>query len=340
MNRQTSHISNYILQAYLDQDLDQARYQEVELHLDQCLTCREELSRLEGVFSRLENLPSLELEKDLSTSVLAQLRDEKKISLGITWTLVLEAIGAGTVIGLLIPVFQAAAWLPQLIDTQTEIQAAVNIFLTQLASSWLVWWTGLQLNIEQTAKSVFSTSYFPSGEFSPWILILAAAGIGLLANYILLLLSILALITLAASFIFIRGLFPVRVSKIQVTLEDNWKRSFWLGLVNTILITIFVVGFGSLGNGSPIFYIPAFAMYGAFLIGLLFGLSAFIQILGERLFPDLNPVKRDVKAGAIFLLTSLLPFVGWFLLFPYVLSLSVGAVVITLFQNRKRKEKE
>jgi len=156
----------------------------------------------------------------------------------------------------------------------------------------------------------------------------------------IILLSILALITLAASFIFIRGLFPVRVSKIQVTLEDNWKRSFWLGLVNTILITIFVVGFGSLGNGSPIFYIPAFAMYGAFLIGLLFGLSAFIQILGERLFPDLNPVKRDVKAGAIFLLTSLLPFVGWFLLFPYVLSLSVGAVVITLFQNRKRKEKE
>jgi len=186
MNRQTSHISNYILQAYLDQDLDQARYQEVELHLDQCLTCREELSRLEGVFSRLENLPSLELEKDLSTSVLAQLRDEKKISLGITWTLVLEAIGAGTVIGLLIPVFQAAAWLPQLIDTQTEIQAAVNIFLTQLASSWLVWWTGLQLYIEQTAKSIFSTSYFPSGEFSPWILILAAGGIGLLANYFLL----------------------------------------------------------------------------------------------------------------------------------------------------------
>ena len=154
------------------------------------------------------------------------------------------------------------------------------------------------------------------------------------------LLSILALITLVASLIFIRGLFPVRVSKVQVTLEDNWKRSFWLGLLNTILITIFVFGFGSLGNGSPLFYLPAFAMYGAFLIGLLFGFSAFVQILGERLFPDLDPVKRDVKAGSVFLLTSLLPFVGWFLLFPYVISLSVGAVVITLFQNRKKSEKK
>ena len=156
----------------------------------------------------------------------------------------------------------------------------------------------------------------------------------------IILISILALITLVASFIFIRGLFPVRVNKIRATMENQWKRSFWLGLVNTVLITIFVVGFGSLGYGSPIFYIPAFGVYGAFLIGLLYGLSAFIQILGERLFPELNPVKRDIKAGAVFLLTSLLPFVGWFLLFPYVLSLSVGAVVITLFQNRKKKEKK
>jgi len=159
-------------------------------------------------------------------------------------------------------------------------------------------------------------------------------------TFTIILLSILALITLVASFIFFRGLFPIRVSKIQATLENNWKRSFWLGLLNTILITIFVFGFGSLGNGSPLFYIPAFAMYGVFLIGLLFGLAAFVQILGERLFANLDPVKRDVKAGSVLLLTSLLPFVGWFLLFPYVISLSFGAVVITLLQDRKKKEKK
>jgi general stress protein CsbA len=159
-------------------------------------------------------------------------------------------------------------------------------------------------------------------------------------TFFIILLSILSLITLAASFIFIRGLFPVRVDKVRATLESNWKRSFWLGLVNTILITILVTGLGSLASGSPILYIPAFAIYGALLIGLLFGLSAFNLILGDRLFPDLYPVKRDVRAGAVLLLTSLLPFVGWFLLFPYVISLSVGAVVITLFQNRKKREEK
>ena len=159
-------------------------------------------------------------------------------------------------------------------------------------------------------------------------------------NILIILITILGLITLVAALIFTRALFPGRVEQIRSTLEANWKRSFWLGLINTILITIIVLGLSSLGDGSPIFYIPSFAIYGAFLIGLLYGLSAFNIYLGERLFPDQPLVKRDIRAGAVWLLTSLLPFVGWFLLFPYIISLSVGAVVITLFQNRKRRKEE
>jgi heme/copper-type cytochrome/quinol oxidase subunit 2 len=157
-------------------------------------------------------------------------------------------------------------------------------------------------------------------------------------NVLIVLVSILGLVTLIAALILFRALFPLRVEKIKSTLEANWKRSFWLGLVNTVLITIIVIGLSSLGDGSPILYIPSFAIYGAFLIGLLFGLSAFNLIVGERLFSDLAPVKRDVRAGTVWVLSSLLPFVGWFLLFPYILSLSVGAVVITLFQNRKKRK--
>ena len=153
-------------------------------------------------------------------------------------------------------------------------------------------------------------------------------------------LAALSLVTLVAAFIFIRGLFPIRVQNVQTTLEENWKRSFWIGLANTVLITIFVFGLASLGKNFAVFYFPAFAIYGAYLIGLLFGLSAFIQILGDRLFPDLPPVKKDIRSGAVFLLASLLPFVGWFLLFPYSISLAVGAVMITAFQREKKTKKE
>ena len=154
------------------------------------------------------------------------------------------------------------------------------------------------------------------------------------------LISLLALVTLVAALIFIRGLFPLRVEKVMVCLEEQWKRSFWLGLVNTVFISIFVFGLGSLAENAPILFLPTFAVYGFFLIGLLFGLTAFIQILGIRLFPDTLPIKRDIKSGTILLLTGLLPFVGWFLLFPYVICLAVGAVVLALFQNKKTKTEE
>lgn len=150
--------------------------------------------------------------------------------------------------------------------------------------------------------------------------------------------AILSLIALVASLLLMRGLFPFQVEGVRQTLENNWKRAFWIGLLNTVLITIFVLGLGSLADNAPIFFIPTFGIYGAFLIGLLYGLAAFVDFLGDRLFPDQPPVKKDIRAGTVFLLASLLPVVGWFLLFPYAISLAFGAVVIKLFQDRKQRK--
>jgi len=169
MNKSPDHIPLDQLQAYLDQGLDQGEYQEVASHLAQCSACRDKFASLEMVITKLETLPDIELEKDFSMSVITQLSEESKFSLGITWSLILEALGAAAVIGLLIPVIQAASWLPQLIDTQIEIQAAINTFLAQLASSWLVWWTGLRLNIEQFTTSLISFDSLPVRGISPWI---------------------------------------------------------------------------------------------------------------------------------------------------------------------------
>ena len=148
------------------------------------------------------------------------------------------------------------------------------------------------------------------------------------------LISIFSLISLIAMLIFIRGLFPIRVEKIQTTLNDHWKRSFWLGLVNTIFITIFVIGLSMLASNNQLFLIPAFFVYGAILIGLLFGFSGFLQILGQRLFSEQNHIKRDIQAGIVFVLTGVFPVVGWFLFFPYVICLAVGSVFLTIFKKR------
>jgi len=186
MNKPNDHIPSDMLHAYLDQTLEQADIQDILQHLDHCPTCLEELKRLEGIFASLESLPEVTLDKDLSIAVLSRLKEESILSRGITWTLILEALAASTVISLLIPALKTSTWLPQLIDAQTEIQAAINIFLTQLASSWLVWWAGLRLNFEHFTKSLLTFNSLPAGAISPWILVLAAAGLGVLANYFLL----------------------------------------------------------------------------------------------------------------------------------------------------------
>ena len=109
MNDSQKHISNHTLQAYLDQELTAADQRDVKLHLETCKRCREEFQSLDSAVQRLAALPEIDLEIDLGTQVIAQLKTEEEIPRGITWTLILEAIGAGTVIGLLIPALRAAA---------------------------------------------------------------------------------------------------------------------------------------------------------------------------------------------------------------------------------------
>ena len=87
----------------------------------------------------------------------------------------------------------------------------------------------------------------------------------------IILITLLSLITLVAAFIFIRGLFPQRVSKVREAIENQWNRAFWIGLVNTIFISIIAFGLGSIAENAALLFIPTFAIYGAFLIGLLYG---------------------------------------------------------------------
>lgn len=186
MKNKTNHLKPDQLQAYLDQALELSSVQALQEHLEICPVCQASLSRLEGLITRLENLPEVRFDKDLSGFVLTQLREDQKLSRGITWTLVAEALVGGAVLGLLIPIFQAAAWMPQLLDTRQKILSGVNIFITQLASNWLVWWAQTQLSFSQLIKPLQSQIYLSTSLPSPWILILAAGGLAILVNFFLL----------------------------------------------------------------------------------------------------------------------------------------------------------
>ena len=180
------HVDNHQLQAYLDGELKPSLVNIIQSHLETCPNCQEELAHLQSLQTRLENLPDISLSRDLSIGVISQLKDERSLSPAITWTILGEAIAAGAVIGALIPVFQAAGWLPSLLETRLELLAGLNVFLTQLASSWLVWWAGLKLQLDQLLNSFQSLEGLSLGGFSPWLIITVAGGLLFTLNVLLL----------------------------------------------------------------------------------------------------------------------------------------------------------
>ena len=186
MKDKTNHPDLDQFQAFIDQVLDEQAALVIQDHLNGCPACREELAGLDTLITRLENLPEFSLQTDLTSAVLVKLQDSKKLSLGLTWTLVIEALAAGAVIGALIPVIEAAAWLPQFLNTRQEFLVAVNIFLTQLASSWMVWWAQLQLNLKVFLDPTQIQFNLPAALPPPWILILVAGVLSIFVNFILL----------------------------------------------------------------------------------------------------------------------------------------------------------
>lgn len=183
----TNHpIDNQQIQAYLDGDLEPSQANTILSHLETCSSCREELAHLQALQTHLMKLPEFKLSRDLSKQVVAQLKDERSLSPAITWTILFEAVAAGAVIGALIPVFQAAGWLPSLLETRLELQAGLNIFLLQLASSWLVWWAGLKLQLGQLLTSFQALEGLTLGGFSPWAIMAVAGGLLFTLNALLL----------------------------------------------------------------------------------------------------------------------------------------------------------
>jgi hypothetical protein len=186
MNKNKVHLSRDQIQSFLDQNQDKSVSDSLKRHLENCPACQEKFEKELDLVTRLEKLPELSLGKDLSSPILAELQRQNQTKRGITWIIIVEAIAAGLIIGALIPAINLTTWLPTFSSTRQELLVSVNIFLTQLASTWIYWWSELQLDIRGLLESLQSQANFSLLLPSPWILILTAVCIGVLVNYLLL----------------------------------------------------------------------------------------------------------------------------------------------------------
>ncbi|VAW37432.1 hypothetical protein MNBD_CHLOROFLEXI01-3352 [hydrothermal vent metagenome] len=137
--------------------------------------------------------------------------------------------------------------------------------------------------------------------------------------------------TLATLLVLLPTLLPNSVQRAQQIAQNSPGRSLLIGLVNAlffgVLIAIFSQG-GELGGLIAAIILLALLMVTAV------GLAGLTQIVQERLYPDSGGVKVGLKTAVLIITASLLPLLGWFVLTPVLLLISLGAAIIA-FVRRK-----
>jgi len=156
----------------------------------------------------------------------------------------------------------------------------------------------------------------------------------------LLLIILLLTTSLCAYFLVVSALFPKRVEKTQRAINQFAARSFGVGFVNflffgVIAIVLFSIAENASGFLKGVLTIPALVTTGLLALLITFGLSSVVNELGARLFPEQSTWKRTLWGTVILSFACALPFVGWFLLLPYVSLVGIGAVIVGFFQRNE-----
>jgi len=79
--------------------------------------------------------------------------------------------------------------------------------------------------------------------------------------------------------------------------------------------------------------LPALVILAFLTVLLSLGLTGMVNVLGERLFSDMSLWKRNIWSAVILCFACALPFVGWFLLLPYISFVGIGASILGFFQR-------
>jgi len=153
---------------------------------------------------------------------------------------------------------------------------------------------------------------------------------------------LLLTVSLSAYFLVINALFASRVDKTQRVINQMPGRSFGVGLVNfvffgVILVVLFTITDGNANRVNSIvrifLLIPTLALTALLTAILSLGIAGVVQVLGERIFPDLSGLRRSIAGTVTASLACALPFVGWFLLLPFIALTGFGAVILGFFQR-------
>lgn len=139
-------------------------------------------------------------------------------------------------------------------------------------------------------------------------------------------------ISLVAFFTVVNVVFSTLVSKMEEKSDESPGRSFFLGLLNTAFIAVLSLALWSIAenSGIGILAVPSLILLALFAIGVIFGGTALVRTIGKRLYPDREERTQMLRGGLIIVLACTVPYIGWFILLPYLLLRGFGAFLMTM----------
>ncbi len=165
--------------------------------------------------------------------------------------------------------------------------------------------------------------------------------------FLLLILVVLIGFCLVAFFITLEALFGELVEGITRSAEEKPGKAFWVGLVNTVFLGAIAVGLISTGEYSAfglVLAVPGFAVGIFVAAGIVFGLAGMVRLIAGLVFPGKEGWKLQASGAGVVILACLVPYIGWFGLFPYLGLRGFGAFILHLMElyraNRMRKQEE
>jgi hypothetical protein len=131
-----NHLSDELLNEYLDKALEAHSRTRADLHLSSCADCAERLAALRALFAEIESLPEAALSRDLAGPVIQRLSSRNVLPSWLRLTVGLQT--AAALIALLVAapfvIEFASTWLPTL---QPPSLGEVFIPFQSQWTSWL-----------------------------------------------------------------------------------------------------------------------------------------------------------------------------------------------------------
>jgi hypothetical protein len=148
-------------------------------------------------------------------------------------------------------------------------------------------------------------------------------------------------ITLTAFITLVGRLFTSPVTRIAEAIKVSQWKPFLIGLVNAVFfILLAAVMFNFARSLSGLFAgfvaVIALAIFAALGILAPIGLSGFSSWLEERISTSERTLASSLKITLLLVLACMTPFVGWFLLSPFVVATGLGATIQILFRKKEK----